>query len=99
MSIVSVRVFILDDHEVVRLGLRHLIEEHDDLVLVGEASSGADALRRIPSVRPDVAVLDVRLPYAVGFEVCREIRSRHPEVGCLMLTALADDATLRQVFL
>jgi two-component system, NarL family, response regulator DevR len=91
---VSVRVFILDDHEVVRLGLRQLIGQHDDLQLVGEASTGAEALDRIAAARPDVAVLDVRLPDAVGFQVCRDIRSRHPEVGCLMLTAADDDETL-----
>jgi two-component system response regulator DevR len=91
---VHVRVFIVDDHEVVRLGLRHLIGEHDDIVLVGEASAGKEALARIPAARPDVAVLDVRLGDAVGFEVCREIRSQHPEIGCLMLTAVADDDTL-----
>ena len=90
----SVRVFILDDHELVRMGLRRLIEEHDDLELVGEASTGAEALDRLPAVRPNVAVLDVRLPDAVGVEICREIRSRHPEVQCLMLTAVADDETL-----
>jgi two-component system response regulator DevR len=89
-----VRVFILDDHELVRIGLRRLIEEHDDLVLVGEASSGADALALLPAAQPDVAVLDVRLPDAVGVEICREIRSRHPEVQCLMLTAVADESTL-----
>ena len=91
---VTVRVFILDDHEIVRIGLSRMIEDHDDRVLVGEASSGAEALDRIPAARPNVAVLDVRLPDAVGVEVCREIRSRHPEVHCLMLTAVADDATL-----
>jgi DNA-binding NarL/FixJ family response regulator len=91
---VGVRIFILDDHELVRMGLRRLFDEHDDLVLVGEASSGAEALDRIPAARPDVAVLDVRLPDAAGVEICREIRSRHPEVQCLMLTAMADDTTL-----
>ena len=89
-----VRVFVLDDHEVVRIGLRRLIEEHDDLVLVGEAASGAEALQMLPAVRADVAVLDVRLPDAAGVEICREVRSRHPEVQCLMLTAMADESTL-----
>ena len=89
-----VRVLILDDHELVRIGLRRLIEEHDDLVLVGEASSGAEALGLLATVRADVAVLDVRLPDAGGVEVCREVRSRHPEVQCLMLTAAADESTL-----
>jgi len=89
-----VRVLILDDHELVRIGLRRLIEEYDDLVLVGEASSGAEALGLLATVRADVAVLDVRLPDAGGVEVCREVRSRHPEVQCLMLTAAADESTL-----
>jgi len=89
-----VRVLILDDHELVRIGLRRLIEEHDDLVLVGEASSAAEALGLLATVRADVAVLDVRLPDAGGVEVCREVRSRHPEVQCLMLTAAADESTL-----
>ena len=89
-----VRVLILEDHELVRIGLRRLIEEYDDLVLVGEASSGAEALGLLATVRADVAVLDVRLPDAGGVEVCREVRSRHPEVQCLMLTAAADESTL-----
>jgi len=87
-------VFILDDHELVRIGLRRLIEEQDDLVLVGEASSGTEALAALPAARPDVAVLDARLPDIAGVEICREVRSRHPEVQCLMLTALADESTL-----
>ena len=88
------RVFILDDHELVRIGLRRLIEAQDDLVLVGEASSGTEALAALPAARPDVAVLDVRLPDIAGVEICREVRSRHPEVQCLMLTAVADESTL-----
>ena len=87
-------MFILDDHELVRIGLRRLIEEQDDLVLVGEASSGTEALAALPAARPDVAVLDARLPDIAGVEICREVRSRHPEVQCLMLTALADESTL-----
>jgi len=88
------RVFLLDDHEVVRSGLRTLLEATDDLVVVGEAATAADALARIPSVRPDVAILDVRLPDASGVEVCREIRSDFPEVACVMLTSYADDEAL-----
>jgi two-component system response regulator DevR len=90
----TLRVFLLDDHEVVRSGLRTLLEATDDLVVVGEAGTAADALARIPSVRPDVAVLDVRLPDASGIEVCREIRSDFPEVACVMLTSYADDDAL-----
>jgi DNA-binding NarL/FixJ family response regulator len=91
---VAVRVFLLDDHEVVRAGLRSLIEDEDDLEVVGEAASADQALDRIPAARPDVAVLDVRLPDGSGIEVCRDIRSRHPEVACLMLTSFADDEAL-----
>lgn len=88
------RVFLLDDHEVVRRGLRELLESEDDLVVVGEASTAEEALSRIPPTRPDVAVLDVRLPGGSGVEVCREIRSSHPEIQCLMLTSFADDEAL-----
>ncbi|HVM06556.1 MAG TPA: response regulator transcription factor [Acidimicrobiales bacterium] len=88
------RVFLLDDHEVVRRGLRELLEAEDDLVVVGEAGTAEEALRRVPATSPDVAVLDVRLPDGDGVEVCRDIRSRHPEVNCLMLTSFADDEAL-----
>jgi two-component system, NarL family, response regulator DevR len=88
------RVFLLDDHEIVRRGLRELLEAEDDLEVVGEASTAEEALARIPAVRPDVAVLDVRLPDGNGVEVCRDIRSEHPEVQCLMLTSYADDEAL-----
>jgi DNA-binding NarL/FixJ family response regulator len=91
---VTIRVFLLDDHEVVRRGLRELLEGEDDLDVVGEAGTAEEALARIPATRPDVAVLDVRLPDGSGIEVCREIRSRHPEIGCLMLTSYADDEAL-----
>jgi two-component system response regulator DevR len=90
----SVGVFLLDDHEVVRTGLRSLLESTDDLVVVGEAGTVADALVRIPLTRPDVALLDVRLPDGSGVEVCREIRSRLPETACVMLTSYADDEAL-----
>ena len=86
----TVRVFLLDDHEIVRNGIRGLLES-DGLTVVGEAGTVAEALARIPSTRPDVAVLDVRLPDGSGIEVCREIRARHPEVACIMLTSYADD--------
>jgi DNA-binding NarL/FixJ family response regulator len=88
-------VFLLDDHEVVRRGLRDLFDAEEDLEVVGEASTAEEALGRIPPTRPDVAVLDVRLgDGGDGVEVCREIRSRHPEVRCLMLTSFADDEAL-----
>lgn len=90
----AIRVFLLDDHEIVRRGLADLVSIEDDLEVVGEAGTAAEALLRIPAVRPDVAVLDVRLPDGSGVEVCREIRSQMPEVRCLMLTSYADDEAL-----
>jgi DNA-binding NarL/FixJ family response regulator len=90
----AVRVFLLDDHEVVRRGLRELLEGEEDLEVVGEAGTAEEALSRIPPTKPNVAVLDVRLPDGDGVEVCREIRSAHPEVNCLMLTSFADDEAL-----
>jgi DNA-binding NarL/FixJ family response regulator len=89
-----IRVFVLDDHEVVRRGLRELFEAEDDIEVVGEAGTAADALARIPLVSPDVAVLDVRLPDGDGIEVCREIRSQPDSPACLMLTSFADDEAL-----
>ncbi len=90
------RIFLLDDHEVVRRGVRELIEAEDDLVVAGEADTAERALARIPATRPDVALLDVRLPDGDGVDVCREIRSRHPEIACLMLTSYSDDEALLQ---
>lgn len=89
-----IRVFLMDDHEIVRRGLADLIGLERDMEVVGEAGSTADALHRIPASRPDVAVLDVRLPDGSGVEVCREIRSSMPSVHCLMLTSYADDEAL-----
>src|SRR6266545_7444885 len=89
-----VRVFLLDDHDIVRRGLTHMFENESDIEVVGEAETASEALSRIPPTRPDVALLDVRLPDANGVEVCREIRSRHPEIQCLMLTSFADDDAL-----
>ncbi len=91
---VSVRVFLLDDHEIVRRGVRDLLEAAGDLEVVGEASTAAEALARIPATAPDVAVLDVRLPDGSGVEVCREVRSARPELACLMLTSFSDDEAL-----
>ena len=88
------RVFLLDDHQVVREGLRSLLEADGDMEVVGEAGTAEEALERIPITRPRVAVLDVRLPDGSGVEVCRDVRSRHPEVACLMLTSFSDDEAL-----
>lgn len=87
----ATRVFLLDDHEVVRRGVRELLEADEDMVVVGEAGTAEEALSRIPATTPHVAVLDVRLPDGDGVEVCREIRSKHPEIACIMLTSFADD--------
>jgi two-component system response regulator DevR len=90
----TIRVFLLDDHEVVRRGLSDLITLESDMTVVGEAGTAAEALNRIPAARPDVAVLDVRLPDGTGVDVCREIRSALPEIRALMLTSYADDEAL-----
>jgi two-component system, NarL family, response regulator DevR len=90
----QIRVFLLDDHEVVRRGVRDLLESEGDVVVVGEASTAAEALARVPAVRPDVAVLDVRLPDGDGVTVCRDLRSEFPDMACLMLTSFADDEAL-----
>jgi DNA-binding NarL/FixJ family response regulator len=90
----TIRIFLLDDHEIVRRGLRELLETDDDFEVVGEASNAEEALVRVPLTRPDVAVLDVRLPGTSGIEVCRDLRSSLPELRCLMLTSFADDDAL-----
>ncbi len=89
----AIRVFLVDDHEVVRRGIAELIGSTDDLEVVGEAANGDEAIRRIPAVRPDVAILDIRLGEGErsGVEVCREIRSAHDDIACLILTSYADD--------
>lgn len=89
-----IRVFLLDDHEIVRTGLRALLEADADFTVVGEAATAAEALDRVPPTRPTIALLDVRLPDGSGIEVCREIRSATPEVACVMLTSYADDEAL-----
>jgi len=89
-----IAVFLLDDHEIVRRGVRDLLEAEPDIAVVGEAGTASSALARIPALRPDVAVLDVRLPDGDGISVCREIRSRMPEVACLMLTSFGDEEAL-----
>jgi len=90
----TIKVFLLDDHEVVRRGLRELLEVEDDIEVVGESGSAAEATRRIPALRPDVAVLDGRLPDGSGVDVCRDIRSVDPNVHALILTSYDEDAAL-----
>jgi DNA-binding NarL/FixJ family response regulator len=94
MPSVAIGVFLLDDHEVVRTGLRALLEACEDIEVVGEADTVAEALIRIPAVQPNVAILDVRLPDGSGVEVCREVRSTSPDIACVMLTSYADDEAL-----
>ncbi|MGW0969309.1 response regulator [Streptomyces sp. NPDC002516] len=89
-----IRVFLLDDHEVVRRGLTDLLDAEPDISVVGDADSVAHALVRGPALRPDVAVLDVRLPDGDGIGVCRELRSQMPELSCLMLTSFDDEEAL-----
>lgn len=89
-----IRVFLLDDHEIVRRGVRELLETQDDITVVGEAGSAEEARNRIAISEPHVAVLDVQLEDGTGIEVCRDVRSEHPEIQCLMLTSFADDQAL-----
>ena len=91
--------FLLDDHELVRRGVRDVLEAESDFEVVGEASTEDEAVRRIPALKPDVAVLDVRLQEGDGISACREIRSRHPSTACLMLTSFADDEALFQAIM
>ncbi|MFD4636127.1 response regulator [Lentzea sp. NPDC058436] len=88
------RVFLVDDHEVVRVGIRELLSASPELEVVGEASSVTEALTMVPAANPDVAVLDVRLPDGNGIELCRELRSRLPALNVLMLTSFTDDEAL-----
>ncbi|GFH70297.1 DNA-binding response regulator [Streptomyces diastaticus subsp. diastaticus] len=90
----KITVFLLDDHEMVRRGVHETLSAEDDIEVVGEAGTAAEALARIPATRPDVAVLDVRLPDGNGIDVCREVRARDESVRCLMLTSYADDEAL-----
>ncbi|MPZ81786.1 MAG: response regulator [Actinophytocola sp.] len=90
----TIRILLVDDHEIVRRGIADLIGTQDDLEIVGEAGSVAEALARAPQVNADVAILDVRMPDGNGIELCRELRSQLPELNCLMLTSYADDEAL-----
>jgi two-component system, NarL family, response regulator DevR len=99
MSGSAVRVFLVDDHEVVRRGVADLLEAEPDLEVVGEAGTAREAVARVPALAPDVVVLDVRLPDGDGVTVCRELRSRMPGLACLMLTSFADDEALYDAIL
>jgi DNA-binding NarL/FixJ family response regulator len=90
----EIRVFLLDDHEVVRRGVQDLLEAEPDITVVGEAGTAAEALARVPATRPDVAILDMRLPDGDGISVCRDLRSDFPDLACLMLTSFGDDEAL-----
>ncbi len=94
-----ITVFLLDDHEIVRRGIRDLLEAEGDIEVVGEASTAEQAVGRVHALDPDVAVLDVRLEDGNGIEACRDIRSLHPRTACLILTSFADDEALFQAIL
>ncbi|MEO5853085.1 MAG: response regulator transcription factor [Nocardioides sp.] len=89
-----IRVFLLDDHEIVRRGLRELLESEGDIEVVGESGLAQEATRRIPALRPDVAILDGRLPDGSGIDVCRDVRSQDPTIKALILTSYDDDEAL-----
>ena len=94
-----ITVFLLDDHEIVRRGIRDLLEAEGDIEVVGEASTAEQAVGRVHALDPDVAVLDVRLEEGNGIEACRDIRSLHPRTACLILTSFSDDEALFQAIL
>jgi two-component system, NarL family, response regulator DevR len=89
-----IRVFLLDDHEVVRRGLADLLQHEGDIEVVGDSGSAAEAARRIPALRPDVAILDARLPDGNGIDVCRDVRAVDPSIKGLILTSYEDDEAL-----
>ena len=93
------KVFLVDDHEMVRRGLTDLFDDQDDLTVVGQASTVAEALARIPAAQPDVAVLDIRLPDGNGIELCRDLRSQLPQLNCLILTSYTDEKGMLDAFL
>jgi DNA-binding NarL/FixJ family response regulator len=92
----QIKVFLLDDHEVVREGIRALLESEPDIDVIGEGATATQALARVPALRPDVAILDVRLPDGDGVTVCRDLRAQLPDLACVMLTSYADDDALLQ---
>ena len=96
---VPISVFLLDDHEIVRRGVRDLLEAEGDITVIGEASTEAEAVARVHALDPDVAVLDVRLQDGNGIEACRGIRALHPRTSCLILTSFSDDEALFQAIM
>jgi two-component system response regulator DevR len=94
MTDAPIRLFLLDDHEVVRRGLKDLLDQEDDIEVVGESGLAQDAAARIPTIKPDVAVLDARLPDGSGIEVCRDVRSIDPSIAVIILTSYDDDDAL-----
>jgi two-component system, NarL family, response regulator DevR len=94
-----IRVFLVDDHEIVRRGLRDVLQSEGEMEVVGEAGSADEAIGAILAAAPDVAVLDVRLGDGSGVEVCREVRSANPSIGCLMLTSYDDDEALLEAIM
>jgi DNA-binding NarL/FixJ family response regulator len=93
------KVFLVDDHEVVRRGVAELIEVEEDLSIIGQAATAAEALARVPALQPDVAVLDIRLPDGNGVELCRDLRSKMPDLNCLMLTSYTDEQAMLDAIL
>lgn len=89
-----IKVMLVDDHEVVRQGLRTMLDAHEDLEVVAEAGTAGEAVLRARSYKPDVVVLDVRLPDRSGVMACRDIRAEHPDMAVLMLTSFSDDQAL-----
>src|ERR1700738_3232810 len=98
-GLVMVKVFLVDDHEVVRRGLIDLLSSDPELEIIGEAGSVAEAMARVPALRPDVAVLDVRLPDGNGIELCRDLLSKMPDLRCLMLTSFTSDEAMLDAIL
>jgi two-component system response regulator DevR len=90
----GIRVFLVDDHEIVRRGVRELLEAQDDVEVVGEAGTAAEAVARIPAIKPDVAIVDMRLPDGNGVEICRDVRSMDGAIQCVILTSFSDDEAL-----
>ncbi len=99
MTEASISVYILDDHELLRRGLRELLEADPAITVVGESGSAVESMRRIPALRPDVAVLDCRLPDGSGVEVCRRVRSQDPGIAVIMLTSFEDDEVVLDAIL